>query len=45
MKNKIAIILVSAVTALTGVAPANAFPTVSPPSSADVAGGGKGTMA
>lgn len=31
MKKKIAIILVSAVTALTGVAPANAFPTVSPP--------------
>ena len=29
--NKLAIILVSAVTALTGVAPANAFPTVSAP--------------
>ncbi len=31
MKNKLAIILVSAVTALTGVAPANAFPTVAAP--------------
>jgi hypothetical protein len=31
MRQKIAIILISAVTALTGVAPANAFPTVSAP--------------
>ncbi len=31
MKKKLAIILVSAVTALTGVAPANAFPSVSAP--------------
>lgn len=31
MKKKLAIILVSAVTALTGVAPANAFPTVGVP--------------
>lgn len=31
MKKKLAIILVSAVTALTGVVPANAFPTVAAP--------------